>query len=300
MSRRPAESPLVVVVGDAALDYTIDVGQGPHPDEKVPVLSSTRGLGGTGANAAAQVVKLGGSCSLVSAIGDDSSGDWILAELDRVGIIRDHVVRHSGASTMCTIVRAGADSFDGSDRRVYVDLGVGADISLGDAGTLRTAERIYVSYAPQIIVPLLELGLGARVIVGLEHWMVDESLVSPLEQVGLIVTNAAGLSALTQLEADLDVPIVVTNGSSDVEIRRRRTTVETVPAMRIDVVDATGAGDSFAGALCFAIAGGASIRDAVRLAVVVAGMSTAHVGAQAGQPIAAAARERAGVNLLPD
>jgi len=291
--------PFVVVVGDAALDYTIEIGPGPHPDEKVPVLSSTRALGGTGANAAAQVVRLGGQCSLVSMVGDDLTGDWILAELDRAGIDRDQVERRSGASTMCTIVRGGADAADDSGRCVYVDLGVGVDISLGDEATLRAAERIYVSYAPRVIAPLLELGLGERVVVGLEHWMVDGPIIESLHQVGLIVTNTAGMLALVDAEAHLPVPVVVTHGSQDVEILRGDEPVQKVPVVKSDVVDATGAGDSFAGALVFSLANCASLIDAVRLAVVVAGISTGHIGAQAGQPDAAAARQAAGINLLP-
>ncbi len=288
-----------MVIGDAALDYTIEIAQGPHPDEKVPVRSSTRGLGGTGANAAAQVVKLGGRCSLISAIGDDPLGDCILAELDEVGIERDHVVRHSGSSTMCTIVRRETGSLDDSERHVYVDLGVGAEISLGDSAVLRSAERIYVSYAPQVVAPLLDLGLGKNLIVGLEHWMVDESLIDRLHQVGLIVTNAAGLAVLASAEVDLDVPLVVTHGSKDVEIRRRGAIVEAVPAISSEVVDATGAGDSFAGALTFAVTAGASLSEAVRLAVLVAGMSTSRVGAQAGQPSVKEVAAMAGVGILP-
>lgn len=292
--------PLVVVVGDAAFDYTIEVPAQPAPDEKVPVVSSSRALGGTGANAAAQVVKLGGRCELVSAVGDDLVGDWILAELHRTGVGTELVARAPGNSTTCTIVRGAAGLRDGFDRRVFVDLGVGREISVAPSELLQDAERIYVSYAPQVIVPLIEQGLGPRLIVGLEHWMVDESVLDTLTQVGLVLTNEAGAVALRDAEGALEVPIVVTNGSRNVELRQRGSIAETFPTIAADVVDATGAGDAFAGALTFALGSGFSLAGSIRLAVVVAGLSTARVGAQAGQPDADAVRAFGGPGLLPE
>jgi ribokinase len=291
--------PLVVVVGDAAFDYTIEVPAQPTPDEKVPVVSSSRALGGTGANAAAQVVKLGGRCELVSVVGDDLAGDWILAELHRTGVGTELVARAPGNSTTCTIVHGAASSSDGFDRRVFVDIGVGREISVAPS-ELQDAERIYVSYAPQVIVPLIEQGLGPRLIVGLEHWMVDESVLDTLTQVGLVLTNEAGAVALRDAERALEVPIVVTNGSRNVELRQRGSVVETFPTIAADVVDATGAGDAFAGALTFALASGSSLAESIRLSVVVAGLSTARVGAQVGQPDAEAVRAFGGPGLLPD
>jgi ribokinase len=56
--------------------------------------------------------------------------------------------------------------------------------------------------------------------------------------------------------------------------------VERVPAPRVDVVDTTGAGDAFNGALAAALAGGAGLADAVREAVAVAADSVRRPGAR--------------------
>jgi ribokinase len=53
-----------------------------------------------------------------------------------------------------------------------------------------------------------------------------------------------------------------------------------VPAMEVDAVDATGAGDAFCGGLADGLARGQTLVDATRWAVRVAGLSTTRWGAQ--------------------
>lgn len=64
--------------------------------------------------------------------------------------------------------------------------------------------------------------------------------------------------------------------------------LERVPAPRVDVVDTTGAGDAFNGALACELAGGAALLDAVRSAIAVAARSTCAPGARTVIPGGAA------------
>jgi len=57
-----------------------------------------------------------------------------------------------------------------------------------------------------------------------------------------------------------------------------------IPAPHVDVVDATGAGDCLAGALCHFLAGGRLLEEALRLAVVAASLSTRGLGANGALP----------------
>lgn len=54
-----------------------------------------------------------------------------------------------------------------------------------------------------------------------------------------------------------------------------------VPAHRVPVVDTTGAGDAFVGAVACELARGAALADAVRFATAVAALSVQRLGAQA-------------------
>jgi ribokinase len=59
---------------------------------------------------------------------------------------------------------------------------------------------------------------------------------------------------------------------------------ELFPAEKVEVVDSTGAGDAFNGALAFALSTGESIERAVQLAVSVASFSVTKMGAQSSLP----------------
>ena len=74
-------------------------------------------------------------------------------------------------------------------------------------------------------------------------------------------------------------PVVVTVGA-DGALLADGGAVERIPAPRVEVVDTTGAGDAFNGALACALAGGAALADAVRSAVAVAAESTRTAGAR--------------------
>jgi ribokinase len=60
--------------------------------------------------------------------------------------------------------------------------------------------------------------------------------------------------------------------------------VEHLPAPEVDVVDTTGAGDAFVGALATQIARGASLREAVAYAVRAGAAAVTKEGAQGALP----------------
>jgi ribokinase len=60
--------------------------------------------------------------------------------------------------------------------------------------------------------------------------------------------------------------------------------VQAVPAPPVDVVDTTGAGDTFVGALADALSRDEPLVDAVRWAVCAASLSTGALGATTGMP----------------
>lgn len=272
---RAKRPPYVVVIGDIALDYTIEVRQADTLDEKIPVTDSIRTAGGTGANSASQVAALGGRTELVSCVGDDSIGVWLLQKAESAGIGLGSVGQRRGPSTTATIVLAG------TERTVYVDLGVGEEIIIDNWGLLESADLIYVSYAPHLVHDLVSKGFGPRLVVGLEQWMLSNELLEACEKSLLVVTNEAGANALDLSKQPVSV---VTRGALGVELRKFGEVVDVVPAVGVDALDSTGAGDSFAGALCFSLATGETIESALRFGAAAAALSTLSRGSQSGLP----------------
>jgi ribokinase len=84
-----------------------------------------------------------------------------------------------------------------------------------------------------------------------------------------------------------DLCLIETRGPEGVRVRTPDA-AWAVPAVRRPVVDTTGAGDAFNGALAAALLEGRPLEDAVRRAVAAAGLSVTVAGAREGLPLRAA------------
>ncbi|MGC5076616.1 carbohydrate kinase family protein [Agrococcus sp. DT81.2] len=280
---RQGDAPAIVVIGDAALDRTIEIDPASAADEKRTVTNSRVELGGTGANIATQARRLGAAVELASTVGDDDEGSIIVQHLRAAGVGVRLVRSLPGASTRATIVLD-------DPRRVYVEPGVAGAVDVGPAD-LGQADLIVVSYAPALVPRLVAAGLGDRLMVGVEHWMVgDVALRAALLHVRWIVTNAEGRRAL-QAAGDLPrirATVVATDGARLVRAFSGGEEVAAVEPPRVVAVDPTGAGDAFAGTLAHALAARTPLHLALRRASTAGALATTRIGAQAGQAEAAA------------
>lgn len=80
-----------VVVGRAGIDIFTDAGVATEDAERVTV-----GLGGSSANIAAGICKLGGQASLVTCVSDDSIGSYCIGQLKHYGVGTDYVTKVGG------------------------------------------------------------------------------------------------------------------------------------------------------------------------------------------------------------
>ena len=103
-------------------------------------------------------------------------------------------------------------------------------------------------------------------------------------------SEAAEISGLSDPEAGAralaertGAPVLVTIGAEGV-LLLDGDRAERLPAPAVDVVDTTGAGDTFNGALAAELAAGADLRAAAELAVAAASLSTRAPGARDGMP----------------
>ena len=80
-----------VVVGRAGIDFFTDAGVAAEDAETVTV-----GLGGSSANTAAGICKLGGQASLVTRVSDDSIGSYCARRLQHYGVDTRYVTPVGG------------------------------------------------------------------------------------------------------------------------------------------------------------------------------------------------------------
>ena len=279
----------LVVVGDAAVDLTLLLPDDVAPDEKVTVTRSVRSPGGTGANTAVAAARLGSNVALYSVVGDDLYGTWVLEKLRTLGVDVKHVVRVAGPTGLAVVLLGRAT------RTVVVDRGVSDELGVRYLdGPLSMARMAYLSGVPiECALWFVDNGLGQRTVLGLEARQFVESdprWARLLGAVRLVLTNEAGAAALkAQHLWSPEGPgpsfrVVVTEASLGATIYEPGQARLHVDALEVEAVDATGAGDCFAGALCHYLDSGESVEASVQLAIVAAGLSTQGVGAQATLP----------------
>jgi len=291
----------VIVVGDVAVDYYLRLPPGAWPADGAPVGSAAAGSadekitaehairlpGGTGANAAVTARLLGSEVSLHSAVGDDPQGQWLAGAVAARGVAPDGLRVFRGNSTHATILLAG------TARRVIVDRGVADCLDALTPPPATARDVVYLTGSGAAVRRMAGARLAGYLIAGLEGGMAGTpGLAGALRQVDLIITNTAGRTALAgQLP---DGPVVIeTQGAGGVVICYPDGREERIPAISARTVDATGAGDCFAGALSNYLRDGLGLAAAVRLAVAAAALSTRALGAQAALPTDAEVRAAA-------
>jgi ribokinase len=110
--------------------------------------------------------------------------------------------------------------------------------------------------------------------------------------VGVLVVNRSELAELTgsenpRMASVLPVPTTVVTLGADGAALVVDEEVTVYPAPRVEVVDTTGAGDAFCGALAAGIEAGLEIQAAVPRAVIAGALATTAKGARSAMPTAA-------------
>ena len=105
----------VVVLGDANVDLEIRLPRDDRPETHANPAPSMSG-GGSAANTAAGLGKLGVSCQFVGTVGDDEYGRFAIDSLRQSGVDVSRVVEAPGEPTVLVIVAVPPDG----DRLIYV------------------------------------------------------------------------------------------------------------------------------------------------------------------------------------
>lgn len=280
---------VVLVVGSVNVDLVIRVAKLPQPGETVTGGTFTQALGGKGANQAAAAAKLGAEVWLVGLTGDDELGREARADLAATGIRLTALGTSPSPTGVAQIV---VD--DAGENVIAVASGANHDLT----GDIVAARLMDVPADDAVVLANLEVpdaAVTAAALVAAERgW---RFVLNPapardlsLELIGAcdVVTpnqhEAVALGGAEHLLALGAGAVVVTRGADGADVLRPRAAPLHVVAHPVEVVDTTGAGDAFNGALVWALATGRGLADAVRLAVAAGGLACRTLGARTGLP----------------
>jgi ribokinase len=281
----------VVVVGSINMDLVTLAPRFAAPGETILGERFLTVHGGKGANQAVAAARLGAEVTLIGALGDDAFGMQLHDGLAHEGISLDHVARIAdcGSGTASITVAEG-------ENHIIVVPAANARVTPTQIeraqSTLASADAILV----QMEIPLdaieatLRLGhrLGKPVILNPApaqplplEWLKLARYLTPNQHELAILLGADASEDFRSLMQRAPTPIVLTHGSEGAWYREAGEP-EHQPGFKVDVVDTTGAGDTFNAALAVFLHEG--LPSAVRKACAAAALSVTRLGAQGGMP----------------
>jgi len=297
----------VIVVGAVNVDLVVGgLSHLPAPGETVAGGGLRTFGGGKGANAAVAAARAGATVALVAAVGADGHGDGALAGLRADGVDCSGVAVLDGEPTGVALILVNEQGEN------LIALGPGANGAL-PAGHVAAAVETRLAGAGCVVVsteipgPVALATANAAVTAGVPCILNPAPVIPDVAAAvaagrlaGVILTpNATELGQLAPegdttgeraaaLARRTGAPVVVTLGGDGCLIARPDGTTDARPARPVEVIDTTGAGDTFTGVLAARLAAGAELGAAAGTAVAAASLSVTAAGARTGMPTAAA------------
>ena len=259
--------------------------------------------GGCAANTAAALTRLGVSASVAGRVGDDLFGDFVEVELCRLGIDTGGIRRSESFGTSKTVIIPVV----GEDRRFIHTFGANAAVSVEDIDQSRVAKADVLYVGGYLVLPALEQGelaerlrlaraSGVRtvldVIVPAGSTGVSAELVRELlPHVDVFMPNHDEARALAgeadpyrQAERFLELgaeTVVIKMGERGALLASGEERLE-LPALPVEVVDPSGAGDAFAAGFIVGILEGWDSERCLRFASVIGASACTRLGCTAG------------------
>ena len=297
------DSPEIVVIGSANVDLVTRVERLPAPGETVLATGYAEHPGGKGANQAIAAARLGRNVAFVGVVGVDGHGELLSGALEAEGVDVAHLRRLAGVPTGRALVIVDDDA----ENSIVVVSGANAQLHPHDVAAAGAVLRAATVAVAQLEIPLDAVRAAAEQAGG--RFVLNPAPARPLDDallahVDVLVVNEGEFARVTGLEvgpdadtfaarveqAGLRCAVVVTLGGRGAMVcENGRVTV--CPAPPVTVVDTTGAGDCFVGALADALARGQELPEALHWAVAAASLSTQSLGATTAMPTSAEVAE---------
>ncbi len=290
----------VFVMGSINQDLVLKVERRPEPGETVTNAELSTHNGGKGANQAAAAALLGARVAFLGRVGDDGFGEPLVEALADKGVDTELLETAAGwftGTAFITVTPDGENAITvapGANRALTPEDVEAASATIGRAAVLVAQMEIL----PESVLRGVEIAAeaGTRPIVNLAPPRevprelldkLDPLVVNEHEAAYLLGSRVAGvegaLSAAPKLLSLGPRSAVITVGPNGA-IFATGAGVDHVPAPRAEVVDSTGAGDAFVGALAARLAADDTLETAVAYAVRAGAAAVTKEGAQGALP----------------
>lgn len=283
------------MVGSLNVDLTVYLGRRPAPGETVLGHDLRVSPGGKGGNQAVASATYGGSVVMLGRVGGDQHGRLLRATLADAGVGVGQVHTTPGRPTGAAMITVTPDG----ENTIVVVPGANAAVTVGDIVAASADIKAAAVLLCQLELPVEVVTAAAQVAAGQTRVVLNAAPPQPLppellalcdplvvnrqEAAALLgeqQLNLTGMRAAIHKLLGLGPRSVVVTLGGDGAICADHTGNLHFPAPKVPVVETTGAGDAFVGALAAALAAGQSLRAATKAAVYAGAAAVQIIGAR--------------------
>lgn len=289
----------ITVIGSLNYDVILKIPRLPFKGETLTANGATFSAGGKGANQAVQAAKLKTPTYMVGCVGTDASADFLVNTAKEYGVNVDYIRKVPGSSGMGVINAV-------EDGSVYACIVRGANFEvtkedvdnampiLKESGVCILQNEIPV----EIIAYAIDKAKEAGCTVVLNAAPAIELPEECLSKVDILVVNEVeaefychekidsvekAKKEIKKMAEKYNNNVIFTLGK-DGAVAYENGTIEFIPAMKVDAIETTGAGDSYIGAVSHSIIEGKSLIEACKFATKCSAITVCRMGAQPSMP----------------
>jgi len=286
--------PIITVVGSFAVGMTLRTARMPHFGETLLGTDFDMGPGGKGSNQAVGAARLGAHACFAGIIGDDKLGEIATDLYAAEGVDTTYLTKTNAMATGVGFIILNAAGENG----IILDMGANKLVDVAFVDQLEDQIR-----RSSIVMSVLELPVAAAaraMAIGRRHGV--RTILNPAPAAPLDDAVLANVDYLTPNETELRIlmglapndPTPTEELARQLKARGVGTLIVTlgekgallcaegdpilVPAVTVDVVDTTGAGDAFNAGLAVALAEGRDLLNAVRFANCAGALACTRLG----------------------
>lgn len=289
----------ILVIGSSNTDMTVRSATLPKPGETVLGGDFRMGPGGKGANQAVAARLLGGEVTFVCKLGRDMFGEGASKHYESCGLDTSKILWSDKPSGVALIT---VDSK--AENSIVVASGANADMTVTDIDSVADIIKSSGILLLQLEIPMdtvvhaAEIAYNAGVQVVLNPAPAAVLPAELLKCVSILIPNETEASAISgidinnfetaaaaaeRLKEGMGVrEVIITMGSRGSVVCDGDCTF--VPAVKVNAVDTTAAGDTFCGGVCVALSEGKDLLEAVKFATAASSIAVQRPGAQDSIP----------------
>lgn len=281
----------IYVLGSLNMDLAIETDKIPVKGETVAGKNFATCPGGKGLNQAI-AAKLGAKVKMLGAIGLDSFGERMFNTLKENGVDVSHIKTVKDASSGIAMIVLYK-----KDNRIILDLGSNLKLQKSDVDSfLKSAQAgdIFLSQLENdinIIGYALEVAKKRKMRTIINPAPCKTEIKKYAKFIDVLTPNSGELQTLLkygkyqQKPDKLGIPTIIETKGKDGYCCYKNKEQFSEKAPKVKVVDTTGAGDTFTGALCYQLSLGKDInKKMLNFACLAASISTTRKGSSSSSP----------------